>query len=78
MAKKSNNNNAVLDEQIRKRLVEAIEASHMKQKDLADKVFVSQSTISDYKNKGKLPSLSTFARLCQVLDEDANDILGLK
>ena len=68
----------ILDEEIRKRLVEAIETSGMTQQEIAKKAFISQPTLSDYKNKGKLPSLPTFARICQAIDVDANDILGLK
>ncbi len=79
MPKKQNvNYDTILDEQIRKRLVEAIETSGMTQEDIANKIYVTQPTISDYKNRGKLPSLPTFARLCQALDLDANDILGIR
>lgn len=72
------NSKTILDDQIRKRLIEAITTSGLTQEEIATRIFVSQSTISSYKTKGKLPSLPTFARLCQVLDVDANEILNIK
>ena len=45
---------------------------------IAKQAHISVSMLTDYKNKGKLPSLSTFARICDIIDADANEILGLK
>ena len=45
---------------------------------IAKQANISVSMLTDYKNKGKLPSLSTFVRICEIIDADANEILGLK
>lgn len=74
MVKVLNNN---LQESIRKRLVEAIKTSGMTQTEIAKKANISNSTLSDYIHKKKLPSIETFALLCEVLDISADEILGL-
>ncbi len=66
------------DEQIRKRFIEAIKYSGMTNTAIAKQANISVSMLTDYKNKGKLPSLGTFARICEIIDADANEILGLK
>lgn len=66
-----------IQESIRKRLVEAIKFSGMSQKTIAQKANISDATLSDYIHKKKLPSLETFARLCDVLDVSADELLGL-
>ena len=67
------------DEQIRKRFIEAIKYSGMTNTAIAKQANISVSMLTDYKNKnkGKLPSLGTFARICEIIDADANEILGL-
>lgn len=65
-------------EQIRKRLVEAVRLSGMTQTDIAKKAGLSISMLTDYKNKKKLPTLVNLARLCEVLDISSDEILGLK
>ena len=65
-------------EEIHKRLSEAIKTSNMTQKQIAEKVGISQSTVSKYLNANKYPAIDTFANLCEVLDVSADDILGLK
>lgn len=62
-------------DKIRLRLLEAIKQSGMKHTELADKIGVSHQAISQYLYKNKLPALDTFAKLCAVLDIDANEIL---
>ena len=39
---------------------------------------VSPEMITQYKTTKKLPKLDTFAKLCEVLDISADEILGLK
>lgn len=65
-------------EEIQKRLREAIKNSGMQQKELAEKVGITQSTISKYLNYNVYPAIDTFANLCKVLDVSADEILGLK
>ncbi len=63
---------------IRKRLTEAIKLSGLTQQAIADKLGVTQQTISGYIKGIKLPALDTLANLCVVLDLDANDILCIR
>lgn len=66
-----------LQESIRKRLIEAIKFSGMTQREIAKKIKISDATLSDYIHKKKMPSLETFALLCNALDVSADEILGL-
>ncbi len=63
---------------IKNRLKEALQRSKYTQTDLAGLVSISQSCIAHYLKGDILPSLDTFSKLCEVLDEDANYILGIK
>lgn len=69
--------NTIKEEEIRKNLIEAIKYSGMTNTAIAKQANISVSMITDYKNKGKLPSLITFANICKIIDADANEILGL-
>lgn len=62
-------------QKIQLKLAEAIKQSGMKQTKIANKLNVDPTQISSYKHGRKLPALDTFAKLCAVLDLDANDIL---
>ena len=64
--------------QIQAKIAEAIKLSGMTQSQIAQKIGVSQQTISHYLKGDKMPSLDTLANLCEVLDLDANDILCLR
>ena len=64
--------------QIQAKIAEAIKLSGMTQSQIAQKVGVSQQTISHYLKGDKMPSLDTLANLCEVLDLDANYILCLR
>ena len=48
------------------------------QKEIAQKIGVSQQTISHYIKGDKMPSLDTLANLCVALDLDPAEILGVK
>ena len=61
--------------QIQEALAEALKQSPLTQKELATQVGVSQSMISHYIAKRKMPALDTLSRLCSVLDLDSNEIL---
>ena len=56
-------------------LKEAIKQSGKTQKEIAEKLSVTQSCIAHYVKGDIVPALDTFANLCKVLDLDANDIL---
>lgn len=63
---------------IQKRLREAIKYSNITQKELAERIGVSPSTVSKYMRINKFPSLDTFANLCAALDVSADELLCLK
>lgn len=65
-------------DQIREKLQDAIRNSELTQMQIAKKLNVYQSAIGQYLSGRAMPSLETFANLCQVLDLDANEILCLK
>ena len=56
-------------------LKEAIEKSGKTQKEIAEKLSVTQSCIAHYVKGDFVPALDTFANLCKVLDVSADDIL---
>ena len=62
-------------EKIRIKLIAAINESGMSKSELAKKIGVCHQAISQYLYQNKMPALDTFAKLCAVLDIDANDIL---
>lgn len=61
--------------QIRQKLAKAIKQSGTTQTALAQKLGISQQTISHYIKGDKMPALDTLANLCVILDLDSNDIL---
>ena len=62
---------------IKERLIEEIKSCGLTTLQIAKRVGVSPEMITQYCTTDKLPKLDTFARLCQVLDLDANYVLGL-
>jgi len=64
-------------EKIQKEISTAIKQSGLSQTEISKRMGVSQQIISSYVNCKKLPSLDTFAILCDILDLDSNEILGL-
>ncbi|MCM1305852.1 MAG: helix-turn-helix domain-containing protein [Bacteroides sp.] len=63
--------------QIRSNLQNAIKQSGLQQKEISEKIGISQATISQYMSGRAMPALDTFARLCVALDLDANEILQI-
>ena len=68
----------IVQSKIQQRLAEAIRQSGMTQKEIAQKMQVSQQMISQYLLGKKMPALDTFANLCAVLDVDPAYILCLQ
>lgn len=64
-------------EQIQIRLAEEIRQSNLTQTELAIRLGIRQQTISHYVKGDIMPSLDTFANLCEILNADANFILGI-
>ena len=62
-------------EKIQKKIAEAIKYSGMTQEELAKKIGVQRPQISKYIHGVIMPSYETFAKLCAVLDLDANEVL---
>lgn len=62
---------------IQKRLRECIGNSSFTQKIIAEKIGVSEQTVSKYMKSNVFPALDTLAKLCIVLDVSSDYILGL-
>lgn len=62
---------------IKERLSKELKNSRLTTTEIAKKIGVSPEMITQYHTTKKLPKLDTFAKICKVLDLDANYILGL-
>lgn len=62
-------------DKVRVNLQEAIKRSELTQSALAKKIGVHHSAVGQYLSGRSMPALDTFAKLCAVLDLDANEIL---
>lgn len=65
-------------DKIQQKLVSAIKNSGMTQTAIAKKLGIKQQTIACYIACKAMPALDTLANLCELLDEDANDILCIR
>lgn len=65
-------------EQITKNLKKEIELSGKTKSEIAKELGISKPTLSQYLSGKIFPSLTTFARLCEIIDCSADEILGLK
>ena len=65
-------------EQIRNNLQAAIRNSGLTQTELAKRLGIYQTAVSQYLSGRAMPALDTFANLCAVLDLDPAEILCLK
>ncbi len=59
------------------RIGEAIKQSGYTQKQLAQKLNISEGNITNWKNGTNLPSVDILYKLCLILDESADYLLGL-
>lgn len=64
-----------VDNKISIKIAEAIKQSGLTQAEIAHSLGIGQQTVSEYACGKSLPALDTFAKFCEVLDLDANDIL---
>ncbi|MDE6757657.1 MAG: helix-turn-helix domain-containing protein [Clostridia bacterium] len=62
-------------EQIRIKLQDAIRQSEMTNTELARRLGVHYSVISQYLSGRSMPALETFANICAILDLDIYDVL---
>lgn len=63
-------------EQIRNNLQAAIKNSGLTQTQIAKKLNIYQTAVSQYLSGRAMPALDTFANLCVILDIDPAEILG--
>ena len=61
--------------QIREKIIEAINASGLTQKEIGNKIGVKQQAIGQYLSGRAMPALDTFANLCEALDLEPREIL---
>ncbi len=66
------------EEIIKWNLKQEIETNVKSKSQIADELGISRPTLSQYLSGKVMPSLTTFAELCDILDCSADDILGLK
>lgn len=66
----------ILDD-IRVNLQNAIKNSGLAKNQISKSVGIRPATLSQYLSGRSMPALDTFARLCVVLDLDANEILEI-
>lgn len=62
---------------IKERLCEELKNCGLSTVEIAKRVGISPEMVTQYRTTNKLPKLDTFAKLCKVLDLDANYILGI-
>ena len=65
-------------EEINKRLHEELTASGKSQTEIAQALEIKQQSVQQYLSGRALPSLDTFANLCEILELDPAYILCLK
>ena len=59
------------------RIAGAIKSSGLSQKEIAEKLNISESNITNWKNGENLPSVEVLFNLCKLLNESADYLLGL-
>ena len=62
---------------IGKRIKQAMESKHMTQKELAEKAYSTQVTISRYINDLRTPDAITLKTICKALDVSSEWVLGI-
>lgn len=60
-----------------KRIKQAMESKHMTQKELAEKTYITQTTISRYINDQRMPGAMALKDICKVLDVSPEWVLGI-
>lgn len=61
----------------KERITLAIKQSSLSQKQIAEMLEISESNITNWKNGENLPSVDILFKLCKILDESADYLLGL-
>lgn len=60
------------------RLISIMNERNLRTQDLADKIFVSRSTISDYRSGYRFPNIELLYRLALALNVSADYLLGIR
>ena len=60
------------------RLIQELKFSKYTQKEIAQKLRISESNITNWKKGENIPSLEVFYELCLLLEVSADYLLGLK
>ena len=61
-----------------KRIADAINESKYPQKEIANLINISESNITNWKKGRNLPSVDVLYRLCVLLNESADYLIGLE
>ena len=61
----------------KERIADAIEYSKYTQKQIAEQLGISESNISNWKKGENLPSIEVLYKLCVLLNESSDYLLGL-
>lgn len=59
------------------RITEALKNCDISQKEIAKRLHIRESNISNWKNGDNLPSIEILHDLCQIIDESADYLIGL-
>lgn len=62
---------------INKRIFEVLDEKGISQKELSKRTGISESTISDWKRKGKTPGIDKLILLCEKLNVDIYSLAGI-
>lgn len=62
----------------KERIIEAIKESKYTQKEIAKKLNITESNITNWKKGENLPSVEILYKLCVLLEESADYLLGLE
>mgnify|MGYP002802948672 FL=1 len=65
------------EELIKKNLKTEIELCGKTKTEIAKELGISKPTLSQYLSRRILPSFTTFAKICEIIDCSADDMLGL-
>jgi transcriptional regulator with XRE-family HTH domain len=62
----------------KERLIMELKYSKLTQKEIAEKLGISEGNITNWKNGENLPSLEVFYSLCNLLEVSADYMLGIE
>ena len=60
-----------------KRIKQAMESKHITQKELAEKTYITQTTINRYINDQRMPNAMALKDICKALDVSPEWVLGI-